>query len=132
MRRLPQNCHLISVLCFLFPWNGVVWDPLPSKPFRAAFAQALLSSHPKRVKGRDKAWTEVPHDSVDDIVTDVWKCQTRWAQTLGRRPAKSPLPQAGVTLVGVVIIVQSNLRVKHAFLLGNTGLYTVIKKKATN
>eukprot|EP00668_Euglena_longa_P029168 GGOE01036512.1.p1 GENE.GGOE01036512.1~~GGOE01036512.1.p1 ORF type:complete len:532 (-),score=154.12 GGOE01036512.1:237-1832(-) len=57
----------------LYAWYHLLQD----SAFQDNFVHTLLGSYTKRVKGRDKAWTEVPYDSVDSLVEQEWKCETR-------------------------------------------------------
>eukprot|EP00667_Euglena_gracilis_P007840 EG_transcript_7928 len=57
----------------LYAWYHLLQD----KGFQDNFVGALLGSYTKRVKVRDKAWAEVPYESLDSLVEQEWKCETR-------------------------------------------------------
>uniref|UniRef100_A0A7S4GLB7 C2 domain-containing protein n=1 Tax=Eutreptiella gymnastica TaxID=73025 RepID=A0A7S4GLB7_9EUGL len=60
-----------------------VWyQLLENKRFRSNFAQNLMNSFTKREKTKDKVgsqgvWVDVPYESVDAVVEDLWKVETR-------------------------------------------------------
>jgi len=59
----------------VYAWHLLLHDA----GFRRGFVPALLAAHVVRTKprGKGKAWTEAPAGSVDAVVLEVWRCETR-------------------------------------------------------